>query len=813
MTRDRGCCNRPTEVRDMTSTNSNREKRIMGGSPWLSIAAIFALLLAMAPAALANHNGPITFVDIKNPAEDDQNCDFHFKTLKAALTRCPLQEYGTIIVDPGIYAEGVLPVGVKGLIVKSSSGAQRTKINGCFQLNAKEVQLQGFDINAASCDQGIVVANREIQVRDNIVHEAKIDGIEVMGASDAVTLANNRLFNNSRYGLSVRQDSSHSLQITRNEIQSNGSSGIFLEGNTDRFNISDNDIALNLGAGILILGSDEGQVTNNKLQANQLEGIKLDKSNDNVIVNNTLTANGLFGISIVGGNNNEVRNNQLLSNRAGGVALRGNGASAQRNTIESNKIENNTQSGASGVLLEGNVTGSIVLKNEIRRNSFGVRFTRSPVASESEPSNNTIDSNQIMSSDEDGVRIEASFGLNLFRSNQITDNNRVGVRILGGRGNDDLLDNMIQRNGDEGIRIEGSERNTIRENDIALNGGGDGSGGVNDGGGIVLLRAHYTTVSRNSLRDGEANGILLRETNNAKILQNTLERYQQDGVNGVNLQNLLIEDNRIQTNRERGISLRDCTAVDLQRNTITGNTLGGIFFANCRSVNLQMSDITENLRYGLWVENSQTVSARRNWWGDPKGPAGVFEGRGNAVIMIGVQGGNSFPLEIDQIVDNLLPWLTDRVDEQMESSVSGFLLRDFGPGKVDLDRMDRADVRVSLLSVEKEERGIAILAKYGKSLPSENSYYRPSALTGALKTVNVLTSGFGTGTAIVTVGFSDAELGSNVNRANLRLFYWSGSRWVLLPGKSLQNVNLVEGEIDVRLLRDGVIITLAPQQT
>jgi len=771
------------------------------------------LLLGIAPEAFANHGGPITFVDIKNPATDDQDCDFHFKTIKAALTKCPLQEFATIIVDPGIYEEGSLEVGVKGLIIKSSGGAQPTKIKGCFKLNAKQIQLQGFDINAASCDQGIVVANREIKVRENMVHEAKVDGLEVMGASDAVTISNNRFFNNSRYGLYVRQDSSQGLQIMQNDIQSNGSSGIFFEGNADRYNVSDNDISLNLGAGILIIGSDEGQVTSNKLSANQLEGIKLDKSNDNVIVNNTITANGLFGISIVGGNNNEVRTNELASNRAGGVALRGNGTAAQRNTVESNKIEDNIQSGSSGVLLEGNVTSSIVLKNTITRNSYGVRLTKSPVAAESEPSNNTIDSNEIRGSDEDGVRLEASFGLNLFRSNKIMENNRVGIRILGGRGNDEIAQNTITNNGDDGIRIENSDRNTLQENEIAQNGGGDGSGGINDGGGIVLIKANFSTVSKNNLHDGEANGILLRESNSVKVLGNTIERYQQDGVNGQNLNNLLLEDNKLQTNRERGISLRDCTAVDLQANTVSANTLGGVFFSNCRGANLQMSEIRENLRYGLWVENSQNVTARRNWWGDPKGPAGVFEGRGNAVIMIGVQGGNSFPLETDQILDAILPWLTDRVSEQMESSVSGFLLRDFGPGKVDLDVMDRADVRVALFSVDKEERGIAVLAKYGKPLPSTSSYYRPGSLNGVIKTVSVLTNGFGTGTATVEVGYKDAELPNNVNKANLRLFYWNGSRWVLLPGKSMQNVNLVEGELDVRLLRDGVIIALAPQQT
>lgn len=769
--------------------------------------------MGIASPALANHGGPITFVDIKNPPQDDQDCDFHFKTLKAALTRCPLPEFGTLIVDPGIYEEGLLEINVKGLIVRSSGGAGRTKINGCFKLSAKETELRGFDINAASCDQGVVVANRAIRIFENIIHEAKIDGLEVSDSSDGTLIVNNRFFNNSRYGIYVRADSSQGLQIKQNQIQSQGSSGIFLEGNTDQFQISDNDLSLNLGVGILVLGSDDGQIVNNKISANQLEGIKLDKSHDNAIINNTITANGLFGVSLVSSDNNEVRNNELTSNRAGGVALRGNGVPSRRNTVEGNRINGNTQSGASGVLLEGDVTGSLILKNTIVRNSFGVRLTRSPLATEREPSNNRIEGNEIRSSDEDGLRVEASFGLNFFVLNQIVENNRVGVHIVGGRGNDEIVQNVIQSNGDDGIRIEGSERNTIRENEIALNGGGDGSGGPSDGGGITLIRASFTTVRKNTLRDGEANGVLIRESKSVKILESTIERYQQDGINAQKADDLLIQSNQIRTNRERGIAVRECSAIDLQNNTVADNTLGGVFLAGCQGANLQMNGITSNLRYGLWVENSQNIWAQRNWWGDPKGPAGIFEGRGNAVIMIGVQGGNSFPLEADQVLGAVLPWLTDRPNEQVVSSVSGFLMHDFGPGKTELDAMDRADVRLSLFSVDKEERGIAILAKYSAPMPSEASYYKPAPLAMALKTVSVLTNGFGTGTAIIDVAYTDAELPAGVSKASLRLFYWDGSRWVALPGKSLQNVNLVEGEIEVGLLRAGVIIALAPQQS
>ncbi len=785
------------------------------GTLWLGLLAgiLWGIVNPVgSPMALADHGGPVVFVDVKNPPEEDEDCDAHFRTLKAALENCPLQEHGIIVVDPGVYDEGKLTVSVKGLVIQSSGGAQRTKINGCFVLEAKQVELRGFDVNAKDqqdCENGVTVANREIVVAENIVHEAAAHGIEVAEASDNVTIAQNQLFNNEGIGIRVLGES-QGVQILRNRVQSNGASGIVLEGNADRFTISENEVRLNLGTGVLVLGADGGQITDNAITSNGLEGLKLDKANDNVIVNNEIAANGLFGVALVGSDNNEVRSNALVGNRAGGVALRGNAVPTQRNTVESNTITESTQSGASGVLLEGDVTGSIILKNTITQNSIGVRFTRSDVT-EGEPSNNTIDSNEIRESDEDGVRIEASFGLNLLRSNQISENNGVGVHVLGGMGNDTFAENVIENNGDDGIRIQDSPRNTLEANEITGNGGGDNSGGPTDGGAVVLVRADSTVVRKNALHDGEANGLLILESKNVKVLENTVERHQQDGLKGRDLEGLLVENNVFRMNRERGIAIRGCARPDFQHNVVVQNGLGGVFLADCEGANLQMNDISDNLRFGLWAENSADIQARRNWWGDPKGPAGVYEGSGNAVILIGVQGGNSFPLEQDDIIRAVLPWLTDRVGQLQEPSVRGFLLTDFGPGKVELDAMDRADVRLSLFSVEKEERGIAILAKYEGALPAEGSIYSPAPLANAIKTVSVLINGFGSGTATLEVAYRDEELPEGVVKEGLRLFYWDGSTWVPLPGKSLQGVNLVEGEIEVALLRAGAILALAPQ--
>jgi len=785
----------------------------------LACVALLMATLAVAPAALADHGGPTVFVDIKNPPAEDEDCNDHFRTLSAALStdQCPLQEFATVVVDPGIYEEGNLTVDVKGLTLRSSGSAERTKIQGCFAINAKKAHMEGFDVNAADCETGVSVQARDVQLSGLIVHEANSDGIQISGASDGAHIADSRLFNNGRYGIHA-MGGSHDLQLTNNRVESNTDTGILLEGNSDRFTITGNTSNLNQGAGLHVLGSDSGQITENTFNTNEMEGLKLDGSNGHTVVNNTADSNGLFGISVVSSNNNEVRSNTLGNNRAGGLALRGNGGQAQRNTVESNEILDNNQSGASGVLLQGDVTGSIVLSNTIDSNSIGIRFISSE-ESDAEPGNNTIDSNEITGSDLEGVRIESSAGLNLLRANTIEGNNAAGVHVMGGQGNDEFAENTIEGNGAEGIRIEESPRNVVQNNQIGGNGGGNGQGDINDGGGITLINTQDTTLQSNAIGTGEPNGILLAGTQNSRLLGNSVENRQQNGVLGMGISQLLAEGNTVRANGGRGFALEstenaECTSLDMQMNTVQGNTLGGVYVNGCAGVHLQMNEIVDNLRFGLWVESSEQIEARRNWWGDPSGPAGVFAGRGNAVVFVGndVTGGNSTELADDAILQAVVPWLTDRVGEQAESTVSGHTLRDFGQDKVEVDATDLAGVRLSLHDVPAEAKGVAIIARYANAQPSENSIYNPAPLPDAMRTVSVVTNGFGPeGSAVIEMAYTDDELPEGVDESNLRLFAWDGSQWTALQGKSIPDVNVVEGSIDLALLNQGAIIALAPQ--
>ncbi|MFB6274093.1 MAG: right-handed parallel beta-helix repeat-containing protein [Salinibacter sp.] len=788
-------------------------------SGWIGVLAAVSLVagLLFAPTALGDHGGPKVLVDATNPASEDEDCNSHFKTLSAALTQCPLSENAIIVVDPGTYDEGQLTVDTKGVTIRSSDGARQTKINGCFTIDAKNVTLEALDIVATDCEIGVSVEDRASDLSRLIVHEAQSAGVQISGASESTQVTDSHLFDNGEYGLQVTGASLH-LEMTDNIVDSNGAAGIILDGNSDRFTLSGNTVSLNGGAGLHIRQADEGQITGNTVKTNEGDGIRLERANNHSVVENTADSNAGFGISVMESGNNEVRSNALTSNEMGGLALRGGSTPATGNTVENNQISDSTASDAVGLLLKGRVTGNILLKNTIDANRIGVQYAGGE-GDNTAPTRNILDSNDITASNDIGVHVAASNGLNEIRANTITGNMSAGIYVSSEGGNDKYVENTLRDNGAEGIRVEGSPDNLIQNNEIENNGDSDQQANENEGAGITLVNTEVTIVEGNTVGASAADGIRLVNTVNTRLLGNTVENRNGNGLYGAGVVHPLFAGNTIRGNSDRGVHLEPseeagCARLDFQRNTVTENSLGGIHVSNCEGVHLQMNQITDNMRFGLWVEGSEQIQARYNWWGDPSGPSGIFAGRGNAAIFQNndIVGGNSTGLPSDQILGAVVPWLTDKVGTQTEDSVNGYVLRDFGPDSVDVTATDFAGVRMSLHDVESESKGVVILARYAQKLPTSDSIYAPVVLPNILRTVSVVTSGFGTdGQAVVEMLYDNADVPEGVDEESMQLFIWNGDQWRQMSGGSLPDVNVVQGTVELSRLQEGALIALAPE--
>lgn len=755
----------------------------------LGFSLILAFLLlgsSFAVTAWASHDGPIFYVDDDNPESDDFDGDYHFNSLAAVFDSSnsafpSVGENDLIIVDPGTY-NGSITISVKGVILKAPEGRDLTKFVGQITITAKDVQVIGLDVDATGQSAAFVVQNDNVMLEGNKAHNSSEAGILVEAGSDNVTLKGNEVFNNGTEGILVRSDSDSAV-IENNQARSNGAIGIFVSGSSDRVSVSNNGVSLNQSEGIKVQDSDLAEVRGNSVTNNALDGIRFEDANDGNVLENSVSSSGGYGISLVDSDNNSVRQNELASNDGGGIALRGSQASSKRNIVEGNTITGNIRAGSEGLLLEGDVSSNVILGNTIANNSFGIRFKSTSMGGA--PSNNVIDGNDIKDSPEDGIELSGSAGRNQIRKNTLSGNNKAGIRANNENGNDQFENNEIFNNGQQGIIIDASARNTVAHNEIRDNGRA----------GIALVNgASNNNVIANIVSRNRSDGIAISGGSNSNDLEdNTVSGNRQNGVLLENVNKLDVRGNTIKDNVAHGIEIVSSSDVDVENNQINGNNTGGIFVSASATLDIEQNDILDNTQFGLSATpDTFDLKADRNWWGAARGPAGVFEGTGNAALGV--------------VVADVFPWLTAPFAHLRLGSTAGEIIDDFGfDDPASFLAQDKADIDVNFFKVDPEEDGMIIVSKFETDRPEALS-----SLNGALKAISVLVSGLRSGTTLIDVKYKDSELPPGVNKDTLRLFYYDGSRWVQLDGRSRSNVNIVEGELPVAVLRDGVILAIAP---
>jgi parallel beta-helix repeat protein len=767
---------------------------------------IGAVLVALwaAPTARADHGGPVIFVDCTLPVETP----YHYKTLTAALLwaresrQKPRSEFGTIVVAPCTYREsltGENAIDVKGLQWISRAGRDKTKIIGSVEIAAKNVLFVGFDVDADQADVAFTIREDFAAVSNNKFHNAAGAGVLLCCGAESVILLRNESFNNGGEGVKV-DEASANLRLEENKIRSNGSIGVLIGLDSDRAVISRNEIILNRGEGIFVTENDGVEISNNQIANNAMDGIKLDKANGAVILKNSISTSGVYGITIQASDNNEVRENELFNNGAGGLAIKEGERSAKRNTVQGNKIYNNARAGAEGILLSGDTSGNNLVGNELSNNSFGIKL----VAQESgrAPSNNTFATNAIRDSHEDGVFIQESDGRNTFRSNELTGNNGHGMHVAERARNDTFANNVIKDNGKIGIFLERASRHALRENQILSNGEA----------GVVLDGANDNMLQLNQIRDNQQEGVRL--ANNAKnndLIANTIEMNQWYGINAQGATELDARQNTISGNYWAGVFFAETTNVSFDHNKVLQNGQGGIDLGSGSSkIDLEFNDIVGNTQFGLRLAgglDETTIRADRNWWGDPSGPSGIFEGRGNTVIgirlnrdcTVGEAPLGSSPCPI------AMPWLLAPTAELVENSITGWIFRKFGNGRAEFDATNTASTQLRFYNVDINADGVVIIAKYRNGFPEQRKL-----LENPVKVVSALVSGIRSGIAQLEVEYTDAEI-KGLDESQLCLFYLDRATndWKRLECFVKTQANIVLAEIPVVVLNSAPPIALA----
>lgn len=767
-------------------------------------ARILGLLLLVGAGLVtsAHADSRVIFVDCTLPVETPGN----YKTLTAALQwaresrQKPRSEFGVIIVAPCTYRESLTAehaIDVKGLQWISRAGRDKTKIIGSVEIVAKNVLFVGFDVDADQAENALTIKEDFVAVSNNKFHNAAGAGVLVTAGADGVILLRNEIFNNGGEGVKI-EESSANVRLEENRVRSNGSIGVYVGAGSDRAVISRNEIILNRGEGVFVTDNDGTEISNNELAHNAMDGIKLDKANGAVILKNRISTSGVYGITLQASDNNEVRENELSNNSAGGIAIKEGERSAKRNTVQGNTISNNGRAGAEGVLLSGDVSGNVFLKNTIVSNSFGVKL----VAQESgrAPSNNTFQENAIKDSHEDGVSIQESDGRNTFRSNELSGNNSHGIRVAERARNDTFVNNVIKDNGKTGIFLERASRHALRENQILSNGEA----------GVVLDGATENILQLNQIRENEQEGVrIVNGAKNNDLIANTIELNHAHGLSAQGATDLDIRQNTISGNYWAGVLLTETTNVGFDHNKVLQNNQGGIDLgAGTTKIDMEFNDIVGNTQFGLRLAaglDETTIRADRNWWGDPSGPSGVFEGRGNSVIGIRVnrdctvEGTASSPCPI------VMPWLLAPAAELVENSVTGWIFRKFGNGRAEFDASTTASVQVRFYNADINADGVVIVAKYRNGFPQQRNL-----LENPVKVVSVLVSGMRAGVAQIELEYTDAEI-KGIDESKLCLLYFdrATNSWKRLECFVKTQANFVIAEIPVVVLNTAPPIALA----
>lgn len=764
-------------------------------------ARIIGLLLIVGAGALwatpaARAGGSTIFVDCTLPVETP----YHYKTLTKALEwaredrQKPRSEFGTIVVAPCTYKESLTAenaIDVKGLQWISRAGRDKTKIIGSIEIAAKNVLFVGFDVDAAQAEFALKIREDFAAVSNNKFHNAAGAGVLVVGGAEGVILLRNEIFNNGGEGVKI-EEASAGLRAEENKIRSNGSIGIFVGLGSDRAVISRNEIILNKGEGIFVTENDGLEISNNQIANNAMDGIKLDKANGTVVLKNSISASGVYGITVQASDNNEIRDNELFNNSAGGLAIKEGERSAKRNTVQGNKIYNNARAGAEGILLSGDASGNIFTNNAINSNSFGIKL----VAQETgrAPSNNTFTSNVIKVSHEDGIYIQESDGRNTFRSNELSSNNGHGIYIAEKARNDTFANNVIKDNGKNGVFLEKASRHSLRENQILSNGEA----------GVVLDGANDNMLQANEIRENEQEGIrLVNGAKNNDLVSNTIEANQWHGLHAQGATELDVRQNTIARNYWAGVFLTETTNVSFDHNKVLQNSQGGVDLgAGSANVDIEFNDIVNNVQFGLRLAaglDERTIRADRNWWSDPSGPSGVFEGRGNSVIGIRLNrdcmGQSPCPI--------VLPWLLAPTAELVENSISGWIIRKYW--RAEFDATNTADTQLRFYNVDINADGVVIIVKYKNGFPEQRKL-----LENPIKVVGVLVSGVRSGTAQIEVEYTDAEI-KGLEESQLCLLYFdrATSSWKRLECFVKGQANIVLAEISVAVLNSAPPIALA----
>ncbi len=752
-------------------------RRVRGAGPW-GLALCTLLLVTVAAPVAATHGGPVLYVDALNPPEDDADGDRHFRTLAAALTQFPRPgENDTVLVAPGRYT-GDLVIDVEGLTLKATGAAEGTVIAGSVSIQAERVQLLGFTIESSGNPFGVRVGADKARLEGLRVFGAEVGlWIEGDGGVRDLTLADSHLYHN---GTGLRADDLRYAELVDNQVQANTLGGQIDAGYS--LTLAGNRWRANGGHGLVLQGGLRFELRGERFEGNRADGLRAEGVSRLGVVEARFAHNGAVGLRWLSAQDSAVSGSAFEGNGAAGLWL---GERSQRNRAFQNAFRGHSAADAAGLVLDGAAYDNAFEDNVFASNRVAVRLSASGGAA---PGGNRIRDTEISDSTGDGVRIEASEGDNAFERNVLSGNNGHGI-VLAGH-NDSLSGNRVTRSGGHGIWLDGARNALVVENVLE----------DNRGDGLALSGARNNRLRANEISGNRQNGVSAFNSEMNRFEANHVSSNERHGFDLADGADHALAGNAAEANGGAGVRAEGERDLDLHGNAIRDNRGGGVALRNVTGADLEANAIQDNLHAGLRATESDAV-ARRNWWGDPLGPAGAFSGRGNAALGLSL--------------DMLVPWLPDRPERLRVDSAYAELIDAVGPDeRLRIEGSQHAGLELELAglgrTVDGHRRPVSLaqvtLARYDEATEAlGDSIPLPE---GALALYSVQVGGLASGVATATVRYG--ALPEGIAPEFLRLWHWDGSAWTALSGGVNPAAGRVSGELALDQLKPAYL-ALAPE--
>ncbi len=731
---------------------------------WFGILSL-AMAILSAPV-WASHQGPPLIVDGASLPDEDTDFDYHFATLQAALGTHLLDEYATISVKPGRYS-GNLIINTAGVKLVSTGGALQTIIEGQVIIRARDVQLEGFSIEADSRETAVVIEAEGALISNNRIYHAT-HGVLVEGVNNA-SIKKNLIYNHTNDALIVRD--SWNVEFLENELRGNGGAGALIE-NAHDFTFNKNLVTFNRFGGLWIRTSQRMGIAENAIHDNDIVGLSLEGASEAVILANQFLSNEV-GMVLIRSIDNSVEENTFRQSRTAGLVVK---SGAQGNVFKSNTIQGNQGRGATGIRLAGNVFGNEFLKNKVMENGEGLILASNDTGT---PSNNLFEENEFILSDKRGIQIDPGSERNRFLKNKIYQNLQEGVANAGSA--TIFEKNEITQNGTVGLLLQSSENTRAEGNIISGNGAQ----------GILAESSTGTLLAENEITSNIREGVQIMGGRNLRLLSNTMTQNGSSGLRADSAQKLSLLNNRLEENRDQGAVFQNVERLVLQQNRVRENGLGGVLLEHVTAADLEANHFTDNTRFGLLASNSAEVSALRNYWGDAQGPSGTFAGNGDAVL----------GLEMEEVT----PWLPAQPDSLELRSVTGRILDSPDGPRIVFDATDRLGLILELFnpgwngSADLAAMGIVLGARYN----SRPEGIPPLDREVGFYSVNI--DGLNTGTAEITLLYREEDQPVGLDPKNLKIFIYQDGAWLSMPGTADPKLRRVTGEIPLKYLNGSLI--------